>query len=319
MINIDDYINASASMPNTSDGGSAAYHFEDVVLIKYQTKLGYDVLPRKNEEVIASVANEKIKKGVRTPAHLGLKREIEGDTAICWVLQERAKGVNFNNYCYIEDAKKQLAMQKILANAPSSHYEKLVADVIVLFNFGLELKSKNIFYDEDILNGGFTIIDLPQLTDKTFDFNSLKDVFLLNNMLSFIYSNNSVLYSKNATDAEKEESRVLQYRIIQKVFMAMEKVIPNFGQHRRWLLRTMPDDVLAFFNNNGNDTSNLTLNEQECKYFGEMVQQVINDCLKGLVSGEYKAWDVIVNQIKSKLGNLGLFYNFRYHKDKDSY
>ncbi|GEM_PF-6741190 len=38
---INEYIEKAKGMPNTSDGGSAAYHFDDVVLVKYETLTKY--------------------------------------------------------------------------------------------------------------------------------------------------------------------------------------------------------------------------------------------------------------------------------------
>jgi len=156
---IDEYIQETANMENTSDGGSPAYHFDDVCLIKYQGSIKYGHA-RQGAELVARKANEKNAIGVRTPAHLGIKRVIDGEKEICWVLQERAKGKSFSEYCDNQDKKVQLNIQLRLANAPDAHYEKLVSDVCELFNFGLELKPKNMFYNENVQDGGFTIIDL---------------------------------------------------------------------------------------------------------------------------------------------------------------
>ena len=41
MESIDYYILQAVSMENTSDGGSPAYHFDDVVLIKYHRRKRY--------------------------------------------------------------------------------------------------------------------------------------------------------------------------------------------------------------------------------------------------------------------------------------
>ena len=58
----------------------------------------------------------------------------------------------------MNDPKKQLVLQQQLVDAHSIHYEKCVSDLCQLFNMGLELKSKNIFYD-DKQDGGFAFID----------------------------------------------------------------------------------------------------------------------------------------------------------------
>lgn len=175
MNNIDYYIQKATDMENTSDGGSPAYHFDDVCLIKYISPIKYGQV-RKNAEQVAQIANEKNAKGVRTPAHLGIKRVIDSENHICWVLQEKAKGRNFGYYCENRDSKVQLDMQSRLANAPDAHYEKLVSDFCELFNLGLELKSKNMFYDEALQDGGFTIIDLLGGTGEPLNPDSLRDV-----------------------------------------------------------------------------------------------------------------------------------------------
>lgn len=39
------------------------------------------------------------------------------------------------------------------------HYEKAVRDIYELFNMGIEIKSRNVFYDNSMVNGGFIFID----------------------------------------------------------------------------------------------------------------------------------------------------------------
>ncbi len=300
-MNIDKYIETSYTMKNTSDGGSIAYHFDDVVLIKYEYHTEYGIA-RINEEKIAQAANEKNRQGVYTPAHLAIKREIKNDISICWVLQERAKGKSFNYYCYNKETEKQIAAQQILANAPISHYEKFIKDVIELFNFGLELKPKNLYYDE---NNGFTIIDLIGLKDKLFDYNSLKDIISLINMTQGIYNCSGISYYDDlATKEEKEISKQLFYKIKQKMLNAIAKNIPNFEQYRRWILRTMSPDFLAYLNDNEKSIEDLTLNNEEEEQFNKMIQEIVDDCLNKIISGKCKAWEISTNEIRIGLNKL---------------
>lgn len=166
MKDIEYYIEQSKSMPNTSDGGSAAFHFDDVVLIKYCLPNQYGAA-RQGEEEIAQIANELRSKGVGTPYHYAIKRETLEKTNICWVLQERAKGICYSNYKVESDPEESLRRQASLASAPLSHYEKLAKDIADLFYFELEIQPKNIYYDESP-DGGFTFIDLiPPKYDRS--------------------------------------------------------------------------------------------------------------------------------------------------------
>ena len=58
MKSIEEYILEVDNMKNISDGGSPAYSFGDVVLIKYSTLNEYGIA-RKDEELISRAANEK--------------------------------------------------------------------------------------------------------------------------------------------------------------------------------------------------------------------------------------------------------------------
>ena len=147
-------------MENVSDGGSPAYSFGDYVLVKYSMLSQYG-LARDNEELIAEEANKKNRAGVKTPLHVAIKRTDDGRENVCWVLQEKAKGVSFVNYAYLKNAPQtQLRLQQELLEALDYHYEKCLQDIAELFHMGLELKPKNIFYDNSRDNGGFTFIDL---------------------------------------------------------------------------------------------------------------------------------------------------------------
>ncbi len=317
MLDINSYIEASKTMTNTSDGGSAAYHFDDVVLVKYKLSLKYGIA-REDEEKIATAANEKRAKGVRTPAHLAIKREVDEESSICWVLQERAKGQSFNNYCYNNDIKTQLAMQSKIANAPLSHYKKLISDVCELFNFGLELKPKNIYYDEDLQNGGFTIIDLLCLKGDPFNPNSLKDILYLETLVQGIYNCSRIsFFNKKATEEDKIKSNAQYYMIRKKIFQAMEQVIPNFKNQRKWVLRSMPFDTLEYFNQNGIEVGNLTLDDQECEQFSEVIKNIIASSINKIISGQNKLWEIYANEIRIDLSKSGMQYAWIYHKDNN--
>ncbi len=311
---IEDFIEQSLNMKNTSDGGSVAYHFSDLVLVKYTRSIKYGKA-RENEELVAEKANEKNAKGVRTPAHLAIKRVIDGENEICWVLQERAKGRIFHDYCSNDDNKVQLEMQSRLAEAPDKHYEKFISDVCELFNLGLELKSKNIFYDESLEDGGFTIIDLLKYSEIPFDPNSIKDVLYLCGMTQGIYNCSRVNpYDKKATEEDKKIDNEQYFQIRKKMFLAMERVIPNFEQHRRWVLRSMHQDLLEYFNQNGIEVGDLKLDDSEYIQFNQTAKAILDSSIEKIKSGKNEYWQIGANEIRIALDNWGMQDAWRYHK-----
>lgn len=311
-MDIEKYIEASKSMPNTSDGGSDAYHFDDVVLVKYIGTLKYGGA-RKDEEQVAVEANKKRAQGVRTPAHLAIKREVDSDIEICWVLEERAKGKSFNSYCYNKEPNVQIEAQRKIANAPISHYEKFISDVCELFNLGLELKPKNMFYDESLTDGGFTIIDLLGINGEPFNHDSIKDIIHLETMIQGVYNCSRISSLSKATPEEYATSTELYYQIRQKMFIAMEHVIPNFNQHRCTVLRSMPFEVLNYFNSHGTTVGNLSLDEEEIREFNIKVNQLIDNNIEKVSSGEYNAWQILANEIRIELETSGLNSSWMYH------
>ena len=195
MNNIDEYIKASFKMKNVSDGGSECFDFGNVVLVKYKIPVKYNAIAREDEELIAEAANKKRNMGVNTPYHLAIKRVTDEKDNICYVLQEKAKGVSFNiDNKYYNEPSKQLKVQELLLEAPDTVYEKCVRDLCELFNMGLELKGKNIFYDNSKDGAGFNFIDLLGYNTTPLNPDSISDVVRLDKMVSFIYN---IVYSLN--------------------------------------------------------------------------------------------------------------------------
>ena len=312
MNNIDEYIKASKKMENVSDGGSECFDFGNVVLVKYKCSVKYNGNARENEELIAEAANKKRNMGINTPYHLAIKRVTDDKYNICYVLQEKAKGASFN--IYYKEPAEQLQVQELLLEAPDTVYEKCVRDLCELFNMGLELKGKNIFYDNSKDGAGFTFIDLLKYDTTPLNPDSISDVIRLDEMASFIYNMPRVkIYSKTATEEQIEESTVLYYKMKQKTFRAMEKVIPNFSRFRRWILRTYSDDVLDFFEKNGTIVGNLTLNEDECREFDNYIEQIVNDSLEKIATGKNEFWQIRANEIRIALDMMGLQAAWKYH------
>ena len=237
MRTIDEYIEEAKKMKNVSAGGSPAYRFSDgVVLVAYFISKSIKELPRENEEKIAQIINEKRKKGVNTPYHLAIKRVETEKNLICFVLQEEAKGKIYSTYTDVEDNEKKLAIQEYFANISSDKLKKCITDLCELFNLGIELKPKNIFYDE---NEGFYFIDFLKADNTPFDYNSVADFIRIKKNANQIF-NWLQIYAYSDADADAREvkkSKELYYKTIGRIFLTLEE-LPNFKKFRRTILRT---------------------------------------------------------------------------------
>ena len=102
MIDIDSAIIESKNKENISDGGSKCYDFGDVVLVKYSCPIKYlrngERSREKSEEIMESI-NMKASNGVNTPKHIAVKRVIEGENDVCYVLQQKCPGFNCASFC----------------------------------------------------------------------------------------------------------------------------------------------------------------------------------------------------------------------------
>lgn len=319
MKKIEEYILESKKMNNSSDGGSPAYHFQDgVVLIQYCIPKKYNEIPRKNEEQIAMVANEKNYKGVKTPKHLAIKRTEEEDNIICYVLQERAKGTIYSEYSVYKNARLQLEKQSIIYNMPFNHYIKCIEDICELFNMGLELKPKNIFYDKNSKNGGFTFIDLLSYDKNPLNPNSIKDMLLLIKYMEYIFIVPTIKsYDKSATIVEYYKSQQLYFRTMQKVLIAMEKIFPNFHQQKRWILRSLPQNMIDFFKKRNIIEEDLDLTEQEYLTFDKNIGIIVDNSIEKIASGNYLYWQIMINEIRLELEEWGLNNAWVYHKENE--
>jgi len=312
MINIDEYIEKSKDIKNTSDGGSASFIFNDKVLVRYETKSKYGI-PRECEEEIMINVNKLVDKGVNTPRHLAYKRETIGDTAYCWVLQEKAPGVCYEKYCRINDPTEQLKKQKEVVEIPNEHYEKYIADLIELFYFGLEPKPKNFFYDKE---KGFTTIDLLKSgSEKKFDNSSLKDILFLFRLTNSITNCSIPFYNKTATDEMKKLSTNMNYLIQFKIFNAVKNTIPNFDKYERFILRTYDSETLEQFRNFGLQINDLSLNVEEENTFNEIIHKIVQESVEKIKSGKYKLWQIKINEIRNELSSYGLKKSWMYHKN----
>ena len=120
--------------------------------------------------------NEKNRQGINTPKHLAMKRVIEGENDVCYVLQEKCKGKNCESLAeYGAPLEKVLKELEYVNKIPFKQYEKLVYDSCMLLEMGYEAKNKNLFYDEKT---GFWFIDfLDNREEVKFDFNDPIKIF----------------------------------------------------------------------------------------------------------------------------------------------
>ena len=306
MINIDEYIEKAKSLPNTSDGGNI---IGDKVLVCYEIPNKYGIA-RENEEKIADAINKKADEGVRTPRHLAVKRETVGDRNYCWVLQEKAHGLSYTRHCNSDNALDRLHYSCVMASAPQSHFDKYISDIIELFYFGIELKSKNIFYDEE---EGFTIIDFLEDGSKgVFDKSSIRDIHDLWNWTHSITGCCLSSYMKKVTQEELDASNELYGIIKLKLFMAIKNNIPDFHKYERWLLRCLDSNLLYSFKKNGYNFEPLVLNNQEIDEFHQLTDKIVEECIEKIKSGKYKLWQIEVNEIRNSLNQYGLTNSWKY-------
>lgn len=100
---------------------------------------------------------------------------------------------------------------------------------------------------------------------------------------------------------------------MQKIFSGMEKAIPNFEQHRRWVLRSLDTDVLKFFEANGIDVGDLTLNEQEYEQFNQIIKEIVASSIRKVQNGTHKYWQIDINEIRIDLDEFGMPNTWLYH------
>ena len=312
MENIDLLIQKTKTMPNVSDGGSECFLFDDKVLVKYDISNEYGKA-RETEEEVFKLANEKNEKGVRTPKHLAIKRETDGTKNFCWVLQEKAKGVSFKNYCRQADAQIQLSRQKELTVLNDEYFKNLAKDIKELMYAGLELKPKNIFLDTSNIGGGFTIIDLLGSKRKLEYRGKLQENIKLFKLINSIFLQTRISPYSSATEEQKKSSDEFYFQCKMKCFKALEATIPEFKKHRRNIMRTMEEDELKYFKSHGYD-EDLSLNEKEEKKLQTYCKEIVKVLFKSLLNGTSEYWDVSVNKVRIMIEDLGLLKEFQHSK-----
>lgn len=322
MINIDDAIKKAKELPNISNGGAMCYDFGDVVLVKYTLSLKY-VKPgyraRENQEIVMRGINEKASKGVNTPKHIDMKRVVEDENDVCYVLQEKCKGKNcapMSKYGQpIEIVLKEL---KYVNDIPFKHYEKLVSDACMLYEMGYEAKNKNLFYDEET---GFWFIDfLNNKEAEKFDPNNPKRVF---ETLKYVSPKplqiaSTLRYGTEISDEDKKRYNALRCSSEAKFFLACKKMILTFNKYEFFYLLDKTDIFKSYLMDNKIVNRDLfCITNKDFEVYNELFVSVVNDICKEIAIKGKKYSDVEVNDIrnKSNLFALNTFYKNYICKD----
>ena len=319
MVDIDTAIKESKNKENISDGGSMCFDFGDVVLVKYSCPIKYltngERTREKSEEIMEAI-NQKVDNGTNTPRHLAVKRIIDGEDDICYVLQQKCPGINCNKLSkYGVSFDKMCKSLKFVLNIPFEHYKKLIEDGCNLFEMGYEAKNKNIFYDS---HTGFWFIDFLS-NDKNYMFDStdIKKVFeALNYRIPKpIQIASCVGYDEELTNQQNNIRAELKYAIKAKTLLAIKKVLPNFEKYEKFFLFSEDIDYKRYLRQNGIVNEDLTsLNSVDYEVFKELYEIVIEGLIDKIKNKGEKFWSIEVNDIRNDSGLFNLQYFFEQSK-----
>ncbi len=315
MIDIDSAIKESKNKENISDGGSMCFDFEDVVLVKYACLRKYlkngERSREKSEEIMKAI-DTKVDKGVNTPRHLAIKRVIEGENDICYVLQQKCSGINCGSLRkYGVTFDEMCESLKFVLNIPFEHYKKLFKDGFELFEMGYEAKNKNLFYDS---KSGFWFIDfLDNKKDYMFDANDIKKVFeaLRYRIPNPIQISSTVEYDKKLTNEQENKKNELEYAIKAKTLLAIKEVLPNFEKYEKFFLLKENVDYKKYLMKNGFIKKDLTnLDTSDYAVFKELYELVIEGLIDKIKNKGEKFWCIECNDIRndSELFHLQTFF-----------
>lgn len=320
MIDIKDAIIKSKEMKNVSDGGSDCFDFGDVVLVKYSCPKKFikdNIRTRSMEDDVMEGVNKKADMGVNTPRHLQIFRpdiNDEGDDDLCYVLEEKCKGVNcapMGRYGVSFD--EMIRSLKEVDKIPYEHIVKLVSDGCMLYEMGYEAKNKNLFYDNET---GFWYIDfLSNDKDDQFDGNDISKVFEAVKCriprITQLVSQTSYL-SKLTQEQEKQRDE-LYFKLKIKMLAAYLKVIPTLRKYDKFFLITENDDYKRYLMEHGYSKNLFALEESDYQIFNELYELVLNKIVNEVIGGkEYRY--IVCNSIRIDSGLFNLPKVWMLHK-----
>lgn len=320
MVDINEAIERSKNMENISDGGSECFDFGDVILVRYTALLKYvkdNYRSRENEEVVMEGVNQKIQNGVNTPKHLAMKRTIEEDRDVCYVLQEKCKGINCASMSeYGASYDKMISDLEFVYNIPFEHYKKLISDGCQLYDMGYEKKNKNLFYDEET---GFWYIDLLNYhKDNPFDINNPIKVFeaLRYRIPNPIQIASTVKYNEVLSEEQKEKRDLLEYSIEAKNLLAIKSIIPDFERYEKFYLFSKSDGLKRYLMDQGIVSKDLfRFENDDYPIFDELYEIVINQIIDKIVNKGEKFWSIEANDIKNDSNLFCLIQMWALHKN----
>ena len=319
MIDIDTAIIQSKGKENISDGGSKCFDFGDVVLVKYSCPKKYltngEHTRSKSEEIMEAI-NIKNKNGVNTPRHLSIKRVIEDEDDICYVLQQKSPGINCAKmYKYGASFEKMCKDLKFVLNIPFEHYKKLIEDSLQLFEMGYEAKNKNLFYDSA---SGFWFIDfLDNEKEYPFNENDITKVFEALNyrMPKPLQLASQMNYDSKLTPEQQNLKNSLTYAIKAKTLLATRTVLPSFKKYEKFFLSTEKKEYKEYLMREGIvDTNLMELDESDYKTFDELYEVLINNLIDEIVNNGKGFGDILVNEIRNRTIDFKLNEIWKIHK-----
>lgn len=322
MINIDDAIESAKELDNVSVGGSACYDFGNVVLVKYTLPLKYvktGYRAREKQEIVMKGINEKVAMGVNTPRHLDMKRVVEGENDVCYVLQEKCRGKCCGLMSkYGAPIERVLSESMFVSLIPFEHYRKLIADACILYEMGYEAKNKNLFYDEKT---GFWFIDfLDNREDNKFDFNDPRKIFRTIKYVcpKPIQIASCLSYNTVISDEDRKKLDDFVWSSKAKFLLACKKEIPIFNRYEFFYLLDEKDNYKKYLNDKGYVSHDLfNASEEDYEIYRELFSFIVNGICHEIALEGKEYWDVEVNSIRneSDLFSLVSFYEKYVCKD----
>lgn len=311
MITIKEAILKSKTQPNISNGGSACYQFDNVVLVKYVLPLKYvtnSSRARENEEIVKEKINEKALNGVNTPKHLDIFRTVENDNDVCYVLEEKCPGQNCHSMSkYVAEPIQVINDLKYIYNIPFNHYQKLIKDGCLLKEMGYEKKNKNLFYDEKT---GFWFIDfLSYDKEKIYKEQNPISIFetLKNIIPNPLQLASKIKLNEKFSTEEIEIKNLLEYSIEAKTLLAIKSVIRSFTKYEKFYLFKQNKELKEYLMKQKIVDKNLFILEKEdYLIFEELINTIIEQIIYNIINHNLDYKNVIVNDIRnySNLFNL---------------
>lgn len=231
-----------------------------------------------------------------------MKKLKEGKYEVCYVLQEKCKGINGVKIARQADtAEKVIKNLEYIAKIPFEQYIKLIYDGCMLFEMGYEAKTKNSFYDEET---GFWYIDFlindpKELNDK-FDFNNPIKIFQAVENRIPQPAAMCGLPNVEWTIEEINKKRELIKIIYGKRFLASKKTIPLLKKYEKFFLLQYSDDFKQYaMDNNIVDCNLFEINEEDKNIFNELCELVVDNVCNVIVNDLSKVNQKLENKIKS--------------------